>query len=81
MPAVDIADVKSKTSASLKMAKAKIQKLGAEVAKMQTELQLATVPVKHFRPTKNDDKTEYYTRGQGKTTSYSPDPIQCYYIA
>ena len=70
-PAVDIADVESKTSAALKMAKVKIQKLEAEVAKMQTEPQLATVPVNHFRLTKNDDETEYsyerlyadYTRG------------------
>ena len=58
-PAVDIADVESKASSALKTAKAKIQKLEAEVARMQTEPQQATVPVNHFRLTRNDDETQY----------------------
>ena len=58
-PALDIADVESKASSALKTAKAKIQKLEAEVARMQTEPQQATVPVNHFRLTRNDDETQY----------------------
>ena len=59
VPAVVTADVESKASAALKTAQAKIQKLEAEVAKMQTEPQLTTVPVNHFRLTRNDDDMDY----------------------
>ena len=54
-----IPQVESKASSALKAAKAKIQKLEAEVAKMQTEPSLASVPVNHFRLTKNDDDKDY----------------------
>ena len=59
VPAVVTADVESKASVALKTAQAKIQKLEAEVAKMQTEPQLTTVPVNHFRLTRNDDDVDY----------------------
>ena len=55
----DVTNVEIKASSALKEAKAKIQKLEAEVARMQTEPQQATVPVNHFRLTRNDDETQY----------------------
>ena len=58
-PAPSIPHVESKASSALKAAKATIQKLEAEVAKMQTEPSLASVPVNHFRLTKNDDDKDY----------------------
>ena len=75
-----IPQVESKTSSALKAAKAKIQKLEAEVAKMQTEPSLASVPVNHFRLTKNDDDKDYsyevlfadYARGSSSVVISEP---------
>jgi hypothetical protein len=79
-PSTLVDDVESITSSALKTAKAKIQKLEAEVAKMQTEPPLATVPVNHFRLTRNDDEMEYsygmlyadYARGSTSATISEP---------
>ena len=54
--APNVADVESKTSSILKPAKAKIQMRAAEVAKVQAEPSLASIPVNRFPLTKNDDE-------------------------
>ena len=79
-PAPSIPHVESKASSALKAAKATIQKLEAEVAKMQTEPSLASVPVNHFRLTKNDDDKDYsyevlfadYARGSSSVVISEP---------
>ena len=75
-----IAEAEGIASSALKTARAKIQQLEAEVAKMQTEPLLSTVPVNHFRLSKNDDETVYsyetlfadYARGSSSVTISEP---------
>ena len=58
-PDLIITDAEGIASSALKTAREKIQQLEAEVAKMQTEPVISTVPVNHFRFTKSDDETGY----------------------